>query len=84
MLMNGVLINGVLINSVLINGALIQNVRGVLKSLYARVEPKGAGCAYGRLEDQIPAELRGALRSKLTASPCAMRARDPRVLPQGP
>lgn len=47
--------------------ALINHVRGVLKSFGARVGPKGAAYFHGWVEDQIPEELRDALRPLLTA-----------------
>ena len=46
--------------------ALINNVRGVLKSFDARVGPKSSAYFHGWVEDQIPEELRDALRPILT------------------
>jgi transposase len=46
--------------------ALINSVRGVLKSFGARVGSKSAPSFHGWVEDQIPEELRDALRPILT------------------
>lgn len=46
--------------------SLINHVRGVLKSFGARVGAKSATSFHGWVEDQIPTELRDALRPILT------------------